>query len=74
MYYTVLFPLFSSIFITFHEGTRRSGGVRYRRKDFKGNALHWDRRFAYDIRKCPIYRGRYMRGFLLELSLDRTGT
>ena len=27
-----------------------------------------------DIRKCPIYRGSYMRGFLLELSLDGTGT
>ena len=69
-----VFSTFSSIFITFHEGTRRPGGVRYRRKDFKGNALHWDRRFGYDIRKCPIYRGRYMRGFLLELSLDGTGT
>ena len=64
-----MFSTFSSIFIT-----RRPGGVRYRRKDFKGNALHWDRRFGYDIRKCPIYRGRYMRGFLLELSLDGTGT
>ena len=69
-----VFSTFLSIFITFHEGTRRPGGVRYRREDFKGNALHWDRRFGYDIRKCPIYRGRYMRGFLLELSLDGTGT
>ena len=71
-YYTVhFFSTFSSIFITFHEGTRRPGGVRYRRKDFKGNALHWDQRFGYDIHKCPIYRGQ---GFLLELSLDGTGT
>ena len=66
-YYTVRF---FHILIDFHYFSR----VRYRRKDFKGNTLHWERRFGYDIRKCPIYRGRYMRGFLLELSLDGTGT
>ena len=69
-----VFSTFSSIFITFHEGTRQPGGVGYVIDERILKEMHytgWDRRFGYDIRKCPIYRGRYMRGFFIGIIVRR---